>query len=132
MTLGVKAFLTDGERVLLVRHTYVPGWHLPGGGVERRETVWDAVEKEVREETNLRLTAPPVFFGFYKNARTSRFDHVALFVARDWREVGTFQPNREIAECRWFLAADLPGGTTEATIDRVAEVLGDASIGAWW
>ena len=136
MTLGVKAFVIDGgpgdERILLIRHTYVPGWHLPGGGVERRETVWDAVAKEVREETHVELTARPELFGMYKNTRHSRFDHIAFFVARDWREARAFEPNFEIAECAFFPARALPDGTGEATLDRVAEVLdGHAPADRW-
>ena len=132
MTLGVKAFLTDGERLLLVRHTYVPGWHLPGGGVERHETVWQAVEKEVREETHLRLETPAELFGIYKNERHSRFDHIAFFVCRGWREAGAFEPNAEIAECRWFAFDDLPEGTTQPTRARLAEVTGGQPIAERW
>ncbi len=34
MTLGVRAVVLNGEnRVFLVKHSYVTGWHLPGGGV---------------------------------------------------------------------------------------------------
>ena len=40
MTLGVRALIYDrhNDSVFLIRHTYVPGWQLPGGGVEVGET----------------------------------------------------------------------------------------------
>ena len=51
MTLGVRAVVLDGEnRVFLVRHTYVPGWSLPGGGVEVGETFVTSLARELEEE----------------------------------------------------------------------------------
>src|SRR5260221_5321459 len=51
MTLGVRAAVFDeAGRIFLVRHSYAPGWPLPGGGVERGETIYDAVSREVQEE----------------------------------------------------------------------------------
>ena len=132
MTLGVKAFVCDHERVLLVRHTYVPGWHLPGGGVERGETVHMALAKELREETNVTPTAAPNLFAVYRNARTSRFDHVVMFTVRSFKEGTPFEPTREIAESRFWPLDALPHGTTEATRTRVAEVLGGNEVSAFW
>ena len=46
MTLGVRGLVIDkGQRVFLVTHTYVPGWQLPGGGVEPGETMAEAEYK---------------------------------------------------------------------------------------
>lgn len=62
MTLGVRAACFDGEgRIFLVRHTYVPGWYMPGGGVERGETALDALRKELREEETSRSAARSSF-----------------------------------------------------------------------
>src|SRR5262245_3883978 len=59
MTIGVRAVIYDQARnaVFLIRHTYVPGWQLPGGGVEIGESAEAALEREVREECDITLTA---------------------------------------------------------------------------
>jgi len=125
MTLGVRCATFDAQgRVFLVRHTYVPGWHLPGGGVDVGETIFEAVEKELREEGNIHLMAAPDLFGFYYNARIYRRDHVALFIAREWSQPSLPEPNAEIAEHGWFAPQELPRGTGDATRRRLQEIAG--------
>ncbi len=54
---GVKCVLTDGDRVLLVMHTYGPRrWGLPGGGVRRGEPPPLAAAREMHEELGLEIS----------------------------------------------------------------------------
>jgi len=54
--VGVKCVVTDGDEVLLVRHTYGPrDWDLPGGTVKRRELPVDAARREMQEELGRRI-----------------------------------------------------------------------------
>ena len=101
MTLGVRALVVDGEgRIFLVRHSYVSGWHLPGGGVEAGETLTQALARELQEEGNIELTEPPRLFGLFFNDRASRRDHVALYVVRGFR-----QPRRRSPAARSWRTA---------------------------
>ena len=131
-TLGVRALVWDeAGRVLLVRHTYAKGWHLPGGGVERGETAVDAVVREAAEEGGVEATAPPILIGFYANHANFPNDHIALYRFDAWRPC---QPKAgsEIAE-RGFVARDaLPEATTAGTRRRLAEVFGQAPASATW
>jgi 8-oxo-dGTP pyrophosphatase MutT (NUDIX family) len=131
VTLGVRALVVDGDRVLLVRHSYVPGWYLPGGGVEAGETAEAALARELEEEAGVRLTGRPVLFGLYHNARAHRLDHVALYVCRDW-ERQPQAPNAEIVACELFPLDALPADATPATRARLAEVLGGHPPAATW
>ncbi len=132
MTLGVRAACFDTEgRVFLVRHTYVPGWHLPGGGVERGETALQALTKELREEGNLEMLGEPSLFQVYFNGRISGRDHVLLYRV-NVMQTAPRAADREIADCGFFDPASLPDGATEATRRRLAELSGEAELSHHW
>jgi 8-oxo-dGTP pyrophosphatase MutT (NUDIX family) len=133
MTLGVRGVVLDGEdRVFLVKHSYVAGWHLPGGGVEAGETFLEALRRELIEEGRIELTDEPVLHGLFFNGHVSRRDHVAVYVIRQFRQDRLPEPNREIVACGFYDAAALPAETTQGTRLRIAEVLdGTARIATW-
>jgi ADP-ribose pyrophosphatase YjhB (NUDIX family) len=133
MTLGVRGVVLDGEtRVFLVKHGYVSGWHLPGGGVEVGETFRDALKRELMEEGRIELLAEPELHGVFFNSHVSRRDHVAVYVIRCFRQDRLPEPNREIVACGFFAANALPPDTTEGTQLRIAEVLKNRQLIATW
>lgn len=124
MTFGVRGVvLNDRGEVFLIRHTYVPGWHFPGGGVEVGETAELSLERELSEEAGIAPTERPVLHGLFFNRRISRRDHVAVYVLRRFRVERVKQPDREIAEAGFFPLDRLPNGTTPATRRRLAEII---------
>jgi 8-oxo-dGTP pyrophosphatase MutT (NUDIX family) len=132
VTLGVRAIVRDAEsRVLLVRHTYVPGWYLPGGAVDARESVGEAIARELVEETNIRIVGPPRLIGIYFNSR-GRSDHVVLFEVPSFEQISAKKPDREIAEARFFPLDDLPKQTTRATRARLEEYVNGGPVSAIW
>ena len=132
-TLGVRAMVIDGAgRIFLVKHSYVDGWHLPGGGVETGETLLTALTRELAEEGNLQLIGQPALHGIFFNSRMSRRDHVALFIVRDFRQDGQPMPNHEIIEHGFFALKALPEDTSRATRARVAEVFEGVAVSELW
>ncbi|HEX4199523.1 MAG TPA: NUDIX domain-containing protein [Caulobacteraceae bacterium] len=132
MTLGVRGMVLDGDgRVLLVRHTYVKGWHMPGGGVERGETAETAMARELVEEAGVRLTAPPVLVSIHSADATFRGDHILLYRIEAWTPCPPTSRG-EIAEIGWFAADALPDGTTDGTRGRIAEALAGAPRQPLW
>jgi 8-oxo-dGTP pyrophosphatase MutT (NUDIX family) len=124
MTLGVRAVVLDSEnRIFLVLHSYVTGWHLPGGGVEVGESIPDSLKRELWEEGRIELVGEPVLHGVFFNSHVSIRDHVAVYVVRHYRQDRLPESNREIAACGFFAADDLPEDTTPGTRLRIAEVL---------
>jgi ADP-ribose pyrophosphatase YjhB (NUDIX family) len=133
MTLGVRAVVVDGaDRVFLVKHGYVSGWHLPGGGVETGETILESLSRELIEEGRIQITGEPALHGMFFNNRASPRDHVAIYVVRQFAQDRLPEPNREIIACGFFATDALPADTTEGTRLRIDEVLkGRARIATW-
>ncbi|MBV8701860.1 MAG: NUDIX domain-containing protein [Bradyrhizobium sp.] len=133
MTLGVRGVVLDADnRVFLVKHSYISGWHLPGGGVEVGETFLDALGRELIEEGRIEVVGEANLHGVFLNNHVSRRDHVAVFVIRQFRQDRLPEPNREIIACGFFAADGLPEGTTRGTRLRITEVLdGKAPLATW-
>ena len=133
MTLGVRILLEDeAGKILLLRHTYVEGWYLPGGGVEKGESQPAAARKELREETGIDCHGELELLGVYWNSTASKRDHVSLFRCTEWRQVVAFEPNREIAEIGFFHIDALPDDTTVATRRRIDEFFRSVEISETW
>ncbi len=133
MTLGVRGAAFDEKgRVFLIKHSYVPGWYLPGGGVEPGETVEAALTRELMEEGGIALSEAPQLFGIYLNRSVSLRDHVVVFLCRSCRQVQPPRlPNLEIIDAGFFAPDALPEGATEGTRRRLAEIAGGARSEGW-
>lgn len=125
MTFGARALIYDRSQgtVFLIRHTYVPGWQLPGGGVEAGETAVEALQREIVEECNIKITGRPQLKSIHFNRQASRRDHIAIYLVTDFTVVGPRPPDREIAEARFFPLNALPQETTPATRRRIVEII---------
>lgn len=133
MTLGVKCVaFNDSQGICLIRHTYVGGWSLPGGGVDPGETIYQAAERELREETEIILAQPAELFGFYANTKASDRDHVALLICREWHQRQPKQPDLEIAEAAFFPLEELPEATTVSTRTRLSEIFNNVAVSHRW
>src|SRR5260221_11211368 len=72
MTLGVRAVVLDRDnRVFLVRHSYVSGWYLPGGGVEVGESLREALRRELVEEGRIDLAGEQGHHGLVFSSHVS-------------------------------------------------------------
>jgi 8-oxo-dGTP pyrophosphatase MutT (NUDIX family) len=132
-TLGVRGIVVNDEGcVLLLRHTYTPGWHFPGGGVERGETCGLALKRELKEEagievaeSDLELVSVHANHAFFPN------DHILIYRARRWTQ-GQATQRGEIAEIRFCDPLNPPEGVSKGTKNRLDELFGGKSASEFW
>lgn len=109
------ALVQDGDLVLLIKRANEPFkglWGIPGGGVELGETVAEALQREVREETGLAVE-PERMLGYkdaiYRDpAGRIRYHYVVFyFLARPTG--GRLQAASDAADARWVDYRDFGG-----------------------
>ena len=103
--MGVRVMMIQNNKIWLVRHTYVPGWYMPGGGLKRGETLADAARREAFEETGAEL-AQVNLMGAYTNFTEWKTDHAIVFICNDFTITG--KSDGEIAEVGTFSLDELP------------------------
>lgn len=112
----------DGH-VLLVEHTYVRGWHLPGGGVERGESPEDALARELVEEAGVMVAAPPRLVAGSVGGDAPDGYKGLLYRIDHW---SACEPTSrgEILARGWFPPDALPEAATHWTRRRIARAFG--------
>lgn len=130
--MGVRGFVTDAEgRVLLIEHTYVSGWHLPGGGVERGETAEEALARELVEEVGVEIVGRAELVSTHSNHAYFPNDHVLLYRVDQWTACPATQKG-EIARMDWFRLDSLPEGVTAGVRRRIEEAVSGAHPSPRW
>ena len=131
-TLGARVVVIDGNaRVLLVRPTYINGWTLPGGGVDKGETLRQAAIRELKEEAAVVPLEELAFHGMFSNEKVFPGDHVACFLLRKFKQ-DVFRPNIEISAAEFFGVDALPLDVKPGSLRRIHEVMHGAAISDYW
>ena len=131
VTLGTRALVVRDGMVLLVKLTYSRGWYLPGGGVDRGESIYAGMVRELREECGID-TLEARLFGLHLNRRDGRLDHVATYVVQRYSGEPRAADPREIAEAKFFLPTDLPADLWPGHRRRIDEFFSGAPPSVDW
>jgi len=122
-TIGVFGIITDNEgRVLLCHRRDYDLWNLLGGGVEDGESPWDALVREIKEETG--LDARPIHLtGVY--SKPNKNEVVLSFVCQITG--GEITLTDEADKIEYFEVEQIPKNTSQKQIERINEYFSDKS-----
>jgi 8-oxo-dGTP diphosphatase len=102
----VSVLILRGDRILLVRRAFAPArgaWDVPGGFVERGETIERAARREVREELGVDVRIERFVGIFPDTYGPERCPSLNIYyLGRLRRGTAHLRAGDDAAECRWF------------------------------
>ncbi len=130
-SIGVRALvINENGQVLLVKHTYTDAWYLPGGGVDKKEHLLDALARELKEEIGLQIQGRVELLGTYGSFFEYKSDFVSVFIVKLF-DMAPSQ-NAEIEKWAFFALDQIPESASAGTKKRVREYLGSKTIDFKW
>lgn len=112
------------NQILLIKNITKKSWSLPGGEVEKGESLYKAIKRELKEELDIKNFTIDYLLGTYRQVTNSRRDSVYVFVAKVERKP-LLHLEWEIDEARWFDLAHIPPSTNISVKKRISELLSD-------
>ena len=122
LSVGVRILLIRNSQIILVKHVYEDCWYLPGGLVERGESLEFAVRRESLEEVGAQIRNLALF-GAYSNHHTGKRDHVIVFISKDFDISG--KTDEEIEQWGFFDLHALPDNMSAGSSKRIQEYIDD-------
>ncbi len=132
MTLGSRVVVINAEgAALLVKPSYSKNWILPGGGVERGESMEQAATRELLEEAGVEAIGPLVLHGVFSNHKNFAGDHLACYVLRNYQQL-SWKPDHEIEATAFYQPYKLPQHVDTGSRRRIAEIIDQKPISQYW
>lgn len=123
--LAVACIVWNGPKVLMVKRKNPPArgtWAPPGGSVRLGETCFDAVRREVLEETGIEVrpikTLTHVDAIYRDDDSTIRYHYVILYIEAE-HTGGEQRPGDDAEDVRWFTLQKLEGLNVENETLRI-------------
>ncbi|QHC26646.1 NUDIX hydrolase [Streptomyces sp. GS7] len=107
----------DRGRALLIQRRDNGQWEPPGGVLEPGETIPEALQREVLEETGIKIALPAALTGIYKNMTGLIVSMVFRCEATD----GTLTTGEETRALRWATREEVTEFADEAYAIRVLD-----------
>jgi 8-oxo-dGTP diphosphatase len=123
-TIGAFAIILDKhKRVLLCHRRDYDLWNLPGGGVNKGESPWEGVIREVKEEVCLDVRIVRLQGVYYKPEKD---DLVFSFICQPVG--GKFAPTDEADEIKYYKLNDIPRNISAKQLERVRDALNNDNL----